>query len=279
MPDKSERSHIESLVFVSPDTSPGSSVRYGDWEDSEERAKRCGHCCGSGTVQNRNSWWRDERCEVCRGSGRVVPLEMTLIDCATGSDYSGTLVEHSNFRTLKAEFPWLVVVHGGYGTFGLAYLGKRENQNPALIEAIDSLTDYPIYSDDDHSELEWGLAAQAWEDDGRQDFKRELVKHFDLLLDEEHEHDLDDARHNDAVDALWQDCAEIFLGGEEHLNEQGDQIYFPVYQLFKNYIDDRRFADRLDKGPYSGERGTIREQFAALCDASRIPSHTESDSV
>lgn len=258
--DKAQRSHIERTVFVAPTVQAGDSIRYGDWQEREtfELREDCERTWDPATRGYTYSRYR-----TVRGTS------LTLIDLATGSDYSGTLVEASNARCLKRDFPWLVEVHGGHGTFGVAYLGKRENQSDALIEAIDSLASYPLYDEQDHSDLEHEQEQEQWESDGRDDFKRALVKHFDLILDEEYEHDLDDDKFNDAVDMLWIDCCEIYRGGESYLNEQGDSIYFPVYQLMKQ-ISDSRFADYLDKGPYGGERGTIREQFAALCDASRV---------
>lgn len=277
MSDKSQNSHIERTVYVQPDTTPGSSVHYGSWEDSIHHASRCRECFGLGTVQDRVSW-RDVRCAVCRGSGRVTPLPLTIIELATGSDYSGSLVEISNMRCLKRDFPWLVEIYGGYGTRGLGYLGRRENQSDALIEAIDGLTEYPLFDEDDHSDLETETAAEAWESDGRDDFKRALIPHFDIVIDDEHEHDLDDESHNEAIDQLWQDLVEIFRGGEDHLNEQGDAIYFPVYQLFKQ-IADPRFASYLDKGPYGGERPSVREQMQTLAVSSRITNSGATDNV
>lgn len=278
MSDKTKNSHIERPVYVACELAPGGSIRYGNWEDNEERARRCAECYGSGTVQNRNSW-RDERCEFCRGTGRVKPLPLTLIDYACGSDYSGTLVEHSNAECLREKFPWLVEVYGGHGTFGVAYLGKRENQNPELIEAIDALCSYPLFDEDHHSNLEMEKVDEAWNDDGRKDWKRALVKFFDALLDEDHEHDedkIDDA----SADQLWYDCTEKFRGGEDHLNEQGDQIYFPIDDVIEA-IEKRTPASGvarwkgLDEITYSHDNRSIREKLNAMCDACRV-TETES---
>lgn len=253
MPDKAKNSHIERTVYVAPTTRPGDSLCYGDWRDSPV-----------------SQTWYDNAYEgpgnyLGKYTARGLPL--TIIELATGSDYSGSLVERSNARVLKEQFPWLVELHGGHGTFGLAYLGKRENQNPALIEAIDSLTDYPLVDDNDHSNLEFEKAAEAWEEDGRDEWKRALVKWFDAQ-DEDHEHDLADVPEGD-LDNLWYDCTDRLCGGESHLNEQGDSIYFPVYQLMKQ-INDPRYADSLDKPHYAGERPTIREQLETLAVVSRI---------
>jgi hypothetical protein len=272
MPDKSQNSHIERTVYVACEVQPGGSIRYGNWEDSEERAKRCGECLGRGTVHDRS--WRDVRCEFCRGTGRVRPLPLTLIDYASGSDYSGSLVEHSNYRTLKAEFPWLVEIHGSHGTFALGYLGKRKNQNPALIEAIDSLCSYCVYSDDDHSELELEKTAEAWADDGRKDFKRELEKYFNALYAPD-EHDLDLAS-DERIDALWYAATERLCGGEDHLNEQGDQIYFPISRVIEKF---RRSWPGMSRNGYDGSP-SLDEMLVRLAEDCTInTANTESDNV
>jgi hypothetical protein len=204
---------------------------------------------------------------VCGGSGKVRPLPLTVIDCCTGSDYSGSLVEHSNYRVLQKQFPWLVEIHGNYGTFGLAYLGKRENQSDELIEAIDALSYYPIADDSDHSDLEYERVCEAWGESygGRDDFKRALVKFFDAC-DEEYEHDTE-ALSDAAVDDLWYDCTERFRGGEGHINEQGYSIYFPIDKIMRDITSDRTGLDTIH---WQGERPTIREQLSALAIQTRV---------
>jgi hypothetical protein len=250
MPDKAKNSHIERTVYVAPTVQPGDSVHWGDWQDTE-----------IGTWYND----RDAHPNNPLGRYRARGLPMTIIELATGSDYSGSLVEHSNARVLKEQFPWLVELHGGHGTFGVAYLGKRENQNPALIEAIDALTDYPLVDDDDHSNLEFEKAAEAWEEDGRDEWKRALVTYFDAQ-DEDHEHDLDECEVS-LLDWLWWDCTERLRGGESHLNEQGDQIYFPIDDVIEKI---ERNWPGLDKPSYDGTRPSINVQLETLAVVSRI---------
>lgn len=254
MSDKAKNSHIERTVYVSPDVTPGSSLRYGSWEDREDLAKRCGNCYGSGTARDNSR--RDVRCDVCRGTGRVKPLPLTIIEYATGSDYSGSLVERSNFRVLQRDFPWLVEIYGGHGTQGLAYLGRRENQNDALIEAIDSLADYPLLDESDHSELECETEDEAWSDYGESDFVCALNEYLDEI-DPDYEHEVTDEtikacalprRHYpdclDSVWALWREGVDAFNvnGGSGCANEQGDSIHF--------YIDE--WIDSATKPVYPG---------------------------
>lgn len=215
MSDKSKPSHIERVVYVSGDVSPGDEIRWGSW------------------VESKDGYFPFPS---------YVPL--TIIELASGSSYSGTLVEESNYRAMKRDFPWLVTLYGGYNTFGVAYLGKRENQNDRLIEAIDALSDYPLYDEDHHSQLEWDRAAEAWESDGRDDFKRALVKMWEIRdPDEDRPDDSEydaDKLDNDAVDTLWRDCCELMRGGEEHINECGDAIYFPIDRVIEDIRRDRK---------------------------------------
>lgn len=230
MSDKSKNSHIERTVYVSPEVQPGDSLRWGDW------------------VENQNGYFPFPS---------YVPL--TIIELASGSDYSGSLVEQSNARCLKRDFPWLIELHGGYSTFGVAYLGKRENQSDELIEAIDALSDYPLYSDDDHSELELEKSWEAWEDFGRDEFKTALRKYFNALYAPD-EHDLDDIV-NERIDVLWYDCTERLCGGEAYRNESGDSIYFPIDSVIKKI---EQCWPGLDKPHYSGIRPSINVQLTAI---------------
>lgn len=238
MSDKSKPSHIERTVYVAPTVKPGDSVRYGDWFDDESQVMR--------------TWYDDAHEAPGNSLGRYTArgIPMTLISYATGSDYSGCLVEVSNARALKRDFPWLVEVHGGHGTFGVAYLGKRENQSDALIEAIDALTQYPLYDEQDHSDLECEREYDAWSEayGGRHDFKRALVAYFDETYAPD-EHDLDDDSFNERIDALWYACTERLNGGESHLNEQGDSIYFPIDGIMKKI---RASWPGMSKAGYDG---------------------------
>lgn len=240
--DKSKNSNVERTVYVSPDVGPGDSLRYGDW------------------VESRGGYFPFPS---------YVPL--TIIEAATGSDYSGSLVERSNFEVLQRDYPWLVEIHGGHGTFGLGYLGKRENQNEALLEAIDALSDYPILDDDHHSSLEWNTAAEAWDSYGRDDFKRALVKYFDAVYAPD-EHKLDEIS-DERIDQLWHDCTERLCGGEAHLNEQGESIYFPIDSIIKKIT---QCWTGLDKPAYDGTRPSINVQLVSIASDATIQTEVTS---
>lgn len=267
--DKATLSHIERRYFVAPHTRPGADIRYGDWSDTEI------------------STWYDGEYHPNNPLGSYVAkgIPLTVIELATGSDYSGTLVEISNARVLKERFPWLVTMRGGHGTRGVAYLGKREHQNDELIEAIDALSDYPLVDEDDHSTLECERESEAWSEDGEQDFCKALAEYLDEI-DEDHEHEITDASVSAAclpmrysgetmttVWALWREGCEAFNvnGGSGYANEQGDSIYF--------YIDD--WIDSARKPNYPGgsdyfraARDTVRESLIVLAHFSRTTDDT-----
>lgn len=281
MSDKAQLSHIERRYYVAPTTTPGSSLSYGDWRDTE----------GPHT-------WYDRSREApgnYLGSYVAKGLPLTVIELATGSDYSGTLVEISNCRVLKERFPWLVELYGGHGTRGLAYLGKRENQNDELIEAIDALTDYPLADDQDHSDLECERESEAWSEahGGEYDFVRALAKYFDEI-DEDHEHDSDlvtDALIASAgiprryyvdtltsVRDLWNEGCEAFNvnGGSGYINEQGDQIYF----MIDDWIDGARKPNYPAwSDSFKQAHDTMRETLVQLATLSRNPVTEETANV
>jgi hypothetical protein len=106
----------------------------------------------------------------------------SILEYATGSDYSGSLVEVSNYNglceLLEEHHPdgsepvvWCRT-HGGHGTFGL--LVRYELLADEVREAIDALEDYPLLDDEAHSQLECEAQGEAWENWARRDFERAL---------------------------------------------------------------------------------------------------------
>lgn len=169
-------------------------------------------------------------------------VTFTPIPYCTFGDYdNSSTTERSNVRTVRAEFPWLVHVYGDHGSEMIGYLGKRENQNPRLIEAIQALERYPVYDESDESDLETETAWNDWCSDGRKDFARVLVKLLDQwFTDREHEIDLDDLDENPernykdrhgltlAIDELWalgQDYLNV-NGGSGHKFEGGSTYFY-----------------------------------------------------
>lgn len=226
--DKTKRSHIETLRFAQPDVSPGDSVSYSNLHDKSPISYY--------------EYPPGEGSRLTRYTHAGIPC--TIIESTTCGDYSGNaLVGESNYRVLKESYPWLVEIYGSHGYKALAYLGKRENQSDALIETIDSLAEYPLADDSDHSNLEMETESKAWDDDGSKDFARALVAVLDEI-DPEHEHDADEIDETELYD-LWRDGCEAYNvnGGSGYVNEQGDSIHFYIREWCEGALraDDTRY--------------------------------------
>lgn len=133
------------------DAEPGNTITWGSWFDNSAGGER---------------------------------VALTLIPYSSGSDYSGSTVEQSNYRVLAADSEVTaqsVLIQGDYGTFGIAYLGEPSDHIREICGALES---YPLLDESDHSELEMEIEQEQWADWGRKDFKRALVIEFGEGLDE-----------------------------------------------------------------------------------------------
>ena len=110
------------------------------------------------------------------------------IPYCTGSDYSGGTAELSNYRCIKEDFnKYVLPMYGGYGTFGLLISIDDYNNVPELQELFESLDKYPLYNEDDHSQLEQEIIDTAWDSWVWFDLSR--------LLDDTIEYDQDKLRN------------------------------------------------------------------------------------
>jgi hypothetical protein len=98
-----------------------------------------------------------------------------------GSDYSGDLVEVSNYKAVLDMLPSdyedgidYITYTGGHGTFDVAI--RLDRLTAELLETFTSLEDYPLIDESLHSELEMESQNEAWESDIRSDFKTALGK-------------------------------------------------------------------------------------------------------
>ena len=104
----------------------------------------------------------------------------------TGSGYyvGVGLVGQSNYRVIKDELAEdieagrIIEVYGSHGFKALYY--RTDFPMPVtLANVLWRLDRYPLYNEDDHSELEHEVESEAWEDFGRKDFKRALETEYD----------------------------------------------------------------------------------------------------
>jgi len=162
-------------------------------------------------------------------------MPITLFPYSSGSDYSGSDVEKSNHRVLcddKHVMRRSVTIIGGHGTYGIAYVGQPTRK---IRELCSSLDGYPLLDEDDHSHLEMELEGEAWDDDGRKDFLRDLAGLLDEV-DPTHRHDVDELdTHTEAVDRLWHEGCDVYNvnGGSGFCVETGCTVHFYTGEWLK----------------------------------------------
>ena len=87
------------------------------------------------------------------------------------SDYGTTgLVGLSNFRTFLDSYDPHDAIHEiGYGHNGCGIAVDIRFVTDDMIESIQAVENYPLLSDDDHSELEWEGVSKYWEAESTSD--------------------------------------------------------------------------------------------------------------
>lgn len=158
---------------------------------------------------------------------------------STGSDYSGSgLVAKANYESLLEEAnrlsedelggdtSWFQTFHGDHGTYAIMF--HVDKTPPEIIEMLAGLSDYPLISDDKHSELQVEAQNEAWERWAESDYRRALEKKFDGDAD-----DIDD-------EVLFEHFREALdESNTDWVNEQGDEMY----------IDIERIVDAAEEPP------------------------------
>lgn len=136
-------------------------------------------------------------------------------DYCQGSDYSGSLVELSNCDILAEEHHGKGVwrLYGGHGSFGLAFDVRYITEE--ALEALESLQDYPLASEDKLSELELEKEGEAWESWASSDFRKELLSLLFSFYQEASEETLEaledklEALEDDKLYRLFQEACEL----------------------------------------------------------------------
>ena len=182
-----------------------------------------------------------------------------LVEYASGSDYSGSIVDRSNYKALldmieaqEAHFDQpmeqgkdYLEYTGGHGTFALAI--RVDAMEEELVEAIMSLSDYPLLDESLHSEMEHEAQEESWRDWACGDFKSELEKQVWCKL--EADMPVDDwgdywAQVDWVKDGDWRDTLDdstvgrwaydaMELANVYWMNEQGDSMHLDVEEMAK----------------------------------------------
>ena len=181
-----------------------------------------------------------------------------LSDLLGGSDYSGSLVERANYREFLEEFGEQDGVHevyGGHGTFAVAV--RVDAIDDAMAEVFQGLEDYPLISDEAHSELELEAQEEAWESWTESDFVRELESRFG----------------EDFAELVYVPCNEP--AGQERLFETGERpkpenLDEAVRQLFETARED---ANEYWIDETGGNAWIAIERVCDAIDADMLAAH------
>lgn len=130
--------------------------------------------------------------------------------CQSG-DYGGSIYALSNAQALLEDYGGSSVLReaiGGHGSYGLALDARYVSED--LLEAMESLENYPLYDENHCSFLEESLKEEAFSSWLRSDLLRFLEKAFSSLLaeeglsEEEAEEEAEKRAESLSEDRLWE---------------------------------------------------------------------------
>lgn len=147
----------------------------------------------------------------------------------SGSDYSGSTVERSNYLVFYKRFGKLkgIVwkVYGGFNTYGIAIDTTKITEE--IQECLDSLEDYPVIDEDHLSNFEMGLEDETWDDFLKDDVIRYLEKKFATC-----ENISIEDISGDALKTLLLECME--KENEYFVHETGCIVFTDVEKILQN---------------------------------------------
>lgn len=159
-----------------------------------------------------------------------------VVDVASSGDYGGAgalgIANRESLASLAREhaLPFLLV-SGDYGSEGIAFpLSVRSH---ALVDALQSLADYPCLDEEALSEAETDRQTEAWDSWARADFVSALADRFPLLDFDSVGADLAESEPDPLLSLAWEACSD---GAVEWIDEQGGA-----------WIDVERLADSIDE--------------------------------
>ena len=103
-------------------------------------------------------------------------------DCSWPGGYSAPSTNRSNARVFRDQFSRELELADGDAdgvALDVRYLTAE------MLETLEGLEDYPLISDDDHSQLEMELQAEAWESWAASDWRQLVCKAIDAVLPED----------------------------------------------------------------------------------------------
>lgn len=152
-----------------------------------------------------------------------------LPDAMSGSDYSGSSYNYSNYRVFLGtfkSFKGVYDIYGGYGTYGVAIRESLINSNKDIQHTLKSLEEYPLLDDQDQSNLEVEWADEAWKSWARDD----SVKFLRVELDNE------DWEPSDESDFRFQfECAS--QEANENWESENNTVYIHTDRVLPYLLD------------------------------------------
>jgi len=157
-------------------------------------------------------------------------------DCSWPGGYDAPSIYRSNARVFRDEFSKELAAGADGDADGVA-LDVRYLTD-GMIETLQALENYPLISEDDHSELELELQDEAWDSWAASDWRRAVEKAIDAVLPEDATLDGDEIL--DGIENIDQKLLELFHSCCEWTNtywfEDGTD----------QWIDLDRVAEALD---------------------------------
>jgi hypothetical protein len=173
-------------------------------------------------------------CAATRWRARLLFSPALLdADCSWPGGYEASSLHRSNSRTFQDSYAKELLLADGDAD-GLS-LDVRFISDE-MLEDIESLENYPLLSEDDHSSLELELQQEAWADWAERDFSRALENRLSSLLE-------DDSLAEETIESLSPDSLySLFSALSESAN-----IYWEEQSCYGQWIDCERVAAELSE--------------------------------
>ncbi len=156
-------------------------------------------------------------------------------DCSWPGGYEASSLYRSNNRTFQDAYEKELVLADGDAdglSLDIRYITHE------MLEDIESLENYPLLSDNDHSELELEDQQKAWEDWVADEFSDALCKQLALIFSDEEDAE---ERAEALIDALSPSALyALFVSLSERTN-----TYWEEERNYGPWIDCKRIADAL----------------------------------
>ena len=230
-----EDSYGGQLVYADIDPGENLSIRYGNWSNSPSTSN---------------------------------DVALFIVPNTTGSDYSGSLVERSNYQAFLDEYGDIPGVHttfGGYDTFGI--LVESSIDDEGLLEALAALESYPVLDDSLYSEMEMEAQFEAWKSWASSDFGSALEKEFGVEIE---------SPENPSMITLFLEAAEN--ANEYWVNEQGSEMYIDIDRIVRDggitredLLEIPGVTPEFDSEGWDDEREFIEREAARISYQLRTP--------